>query len=125
MKWIELNGVVYDFLIDHGVIDVKDIRHIGNYFMKKQNILFWFIKSAFFMLLSLDQTICIKCFKALVTQKVKWISLNNQPCLARHILIGLNWDELDYYPFMVSLDRCGVSSNTRDDLSERIVFQIK
>ena len=77
------------------------------------------------MLLSLDQTICIKCFKALVTQKVKWISLNNQPCLAIHILIGLNRDERDYYPFMVSLDRCGGSSNTRDDLSERIVFQIK
>lgn len=35
MKWIGLNGVVHDFLIDYGVIDVKDICHIDNYFMKK------------------------------------------------------------------------------------------
>lgn len=37
-KEITLNVTVYDFLIDHWVIDVKDIYLIHRYLIKKRNI---------------------------------------------------------------------------------------
>ena len=52
-------------------------------------------------------------------------SLNNKPCLARPTLVDLNLNELDYYPFIVSLDRRKGSFNTLDDLSCRICVPIK
>ena len=52
----------------------------------------------------------------------KFLSLNNLPCIARPTLIGLN-DEynqvLQYYPFMVNLDRYVGSCNTFNNLSSR------
>ena len=37
--------------------------------------------------------------KQLDTQKVKFILLNNGPCLPRPTLIDSNHNELSYYPF--------------------------
>ena len=34
----------------------------------------------------------------------KFVSLNYEPYVTRATLIGLNLDELNYYPFIVSLD---------------------
>ena len=34
------------------------------------------------------------------------VSLNNEPCMIRPTLIDLNPVELNYYPFMISLDKC-------------------
>ena len=52
------------------------------------------------------------------------ISLNNQPGMARTILIDLNSNEynqgLCYYPFVVNLDRCNESCNTLNDSSNKI-----
>ena len=49
------------------------------------------------------------------------ISLNNQPCMTRPTLIGLNPDEynqeLCYYPFIVNLDRCNGICNILNDTS--------
>ena len=46
-KKIRLNGVVYYFLIDYRVIDVKDIFHIHDYLVKKHiiqnNFLYWYL----------------------------------------------------------------------------------
>ena len=50
----------------------------------------------------------------------KCVSLDNQPCTARPTLIDLNPNELHYYPFMVSLDRCDGNVNTVEDLLDRI-----
>ena len=54
----------------------------------------------------------------------KCISLNNQPCKVRPILIDLNLDEynqgLRYYSITVNLDRCNGSCKTLDDTSSRI-----
>ena len=52
------------------------------------------------------------------------ISSNNQPCMNRTTLIGLNPAEynerLHYYSFIVNLDRCNWSCKTLDDASGRI-----
>ena len=53
------------------------------------------------------------------------LSLNNEPCLARPILNGLDLNERVYYSLMISLDRCNGSCNTLDDLSSRICFPNK
>ena len=75
--------------------------------MKKNNIItLKFIKEAF-----------IVGFQAFISGSLatKYISLNDEPYLVRPTLINLNPDELHYYPFMVSMDRCNESCNTRDD----------
>ena len=41
-----------------------------------------------------------------------------QPCMARPTRIDLNLNELCYYAYMVSLDRCNGSCNTLKDQSD-------
>ena len=48
------------------------------------------------------------------------MSLNNEPCMIRPTLIDLNAIELNYFPFMISLDKCKGSCNAVDDLSTKI-----
>ena len=50
----------------------------------------------------------------------KCLSLNNEPCMVRLTLTDLNSLELNYYPFMISLDKCSGSCNSVDDLSTKI-----
>ena len=80
--------------------------------------MFGFIKQAFIVLLSFSRSLA-----------TKYISLNNEPCLARPTLIDLNSDELSrglfHYSFMISLGRVGGSCNTLDDLSNRICLPNK
>ena len=52
-------------------------------------------------------------FRGLLTTKC--ISMNNQPCTVRMMLIDLNPNEIHYYPLMVSLGRCGGCCNTVED----------
>ena len=42
---------------------------------------------------------------------IKFLSLNDEPCLVRPTLIDLNPVELKYYPFTVSLDKCSGNCN--------------
>lgn len=71
-----------------------------------------FIKQAFIELLRFSGSLgCI----TKVSDRTKYISINNEPSLARHTLTNLNPNELHYYPFMVSLERCSGSCNTLDD----------
>ena len=48
------------------------------------------------------------------------MSLNNEPCMIRPTLIDLNAIELNYFQFMISLDKCKGSCNAVDDLSTKI-----
>ena len=74
--------------------------------------MFRFIKQAFIDLLRFSGSLgCI----TKVSDRTKCISINNEPSLARHTLTNLNPNELHYYPFMVSLERCSGSCNTLDD----------
>ena len=58
------------------------------------------------------------------SNRTKWISLNNQPCMTRAMFINLNPDKhnqgLPHYPCMVSLDRYNESYNTLNVLSRKI-----
>ena len=47
-------------------------------------------------------------------------SLNNEPYLARPTLIELRSNEISYYSFMVSVDRCDECCKALDGLSSRI-----
>ena len=57
--------------------------------------MFRLIKQIFIALLSFSESLTTKC-----------VSLNNEPCMIRPTLIDLNPVELNYYPFMISLDKC-------------------
>ena len=73
--------------------------------------MFSFVKQVFVVSLSLSESLA-----------TKGLSLNDQPCMVRAILIDLNPVELKYYPFMISLDKCSGSCNI---LSPKNVFRKK
>ena len=63
----------------------------------------------FTVLLSFGGSLATKC-----------LSLSNEPCMATPTLIHLNPIELNYYPFIISLDKCNGSCNAINDLSMKI-----
>ena len=63
----------------------------------------------FITLLSFSDSLATRC-----------VSLNNNSCLIRSTLVYLNPVELDYFPFIISLDKCTGSCNCADDLSTKI-----
>ena len=76
--------------------------------------MFWLIKKVFVALLSFSRSLATKCD-----------SLNNESCMINSTLIDLNSVELNYYPFMVKLDKCSGSCNAAYDLSTKICFLSK
>ena len=52
--------------------------------------------------------------------KTKCLSLNNEPHLIRLTLIDLNPTELNYYPFLITVDRYNGSGNVFDDLPTKV-----
>ena len=46
-----------------------------------------------------------------VSDRTKYLLLNDEPCMVRPTFIDLNPVELKYYPFMISLDKCTTSCN--------------
>ena len=68
-------------------------------------MIFSFIKSVFSAFLRLG--------RPLVTQNVKCISLNKEPCLPRPTIIDLNLYELHYYLFMLCFgSRCTLEGSS-------------
>ena len=63
----------------------------------------------FLALLTVGKSLATKC-----------VSSSNEPCMVRPILTHLNLVELNYYPFIISLDKCNGSCNAADDLSKKI-----
>ena len=55
----------------------------------------------------------------------KCMSLNNNLCMVKPMLINLNPIELSYYPFVISLDKCSGSCISVDDLSTKICILSK
>ena len=49
----------------------------------------------------------------------------NEPSMVRPTLIDSNLIEPNYYPFMISLDKCNASCNTADDLCTKICIPSK
>ena len=50
-------------------------------------------------------TAIISFGRPLISQYIKCVSLNNQPCMTIPTITDLNPNELHYYPFTVSLGR--------------------
>ena len=74
-------------------------------------MVFRFIKLIFVAIISFR--------KIVVTQKVTYIFLNNQPYLAIPNLINLNPSQIHYCLVMVNLDISYGSCNTVDDLCDK------
>ena len=51
-----------------------------------------------------------------ISDGTKYISLNSEPCLAITTVTEINPNEIDHFPFMVSLHRCNGNCNNFDDL---------
>ena len=66
--------------------------------------MFWFIKQVFMALLSFSGSLATKC-----------VTLNNEPGMIG--LTFIDFVKLNYYPFMVNLDKCSGSCNAADELS--------
>ena len=45
----------------------------------------------------------------------KYLTMNNQQCIVRPTLIGLNPEEVRYYTFITILDNCDGSCNITED----------
>ena len=58
------------------------------------------------MMLRLIKQVFIALLSFSGSLTTKSVSLNNEPCMIRPTLIDLNPVELNYYPFMISLDKC-------------------
>ena len=48
---------------------------------------------------------------ACVVDLTKCLFLNNEPCMVKRTLIDINPNEIKYYPFMISLNKCAGSCN--------------
>ena len=48
--------------------------------------------------------------------RLKYISLNNRPSRTRLTLVDINSNNTLFYPFAVSVNKCGGSYNTIDDV---------
>ena len=78
--------------------------------------MFSFIKTIFFRLFS----VCtIRTFGELLffnlKRPIKCVSLNNQPCETKPTIVNINSNKTLFYPFTVSVNKCGGSCNTVDD----------
>ena len=68
--------------------------------------MFWLLKQVFFVLLSFSGSLA-----------TKFVSLNNEPLMIMATSVDSNSIELNYYLFMISLDKCNGSCSDVDNLS--------
>ena len=71
--------------------------------------MFWLIGQVFIALLSFIRY-----------SETKVVYLNNKPLIIMSNVIDLHPIEVNYYPFIVILDKCNESCNAVDDLSTKI-----
>ena len=111
MKTTKLYGYEYNFSMDCDSIGVDNILDLHKYLMKNYDI------KQFFGLLS-QLTIALLSFSKYLTTKC--ISLNIGLCMTSLTFVDLDPVELDYYPFIVSLDKCNGSCSAVDNLSTKL-----
>ena len=46
---------------------------------------------------------------------IKHVCLNNKPCQTRPTIVNISFDKTLFYPFTVSVNKCGGSCKTIDD----------
>ena len=94
-------------------IDKSNLLNIHKYLMVKNNI-FGFLKKCLF-----DYQVFVDLYQLNV------LSLNNEWCETRTALIDLNPVELNYYQFMISLDKCNGSCSILTVYLAKFVSQNK
>ena len=94
-------------------IDKSNLLNIHKYLMVKNNI-FGFFKKCLF-----DYQVFVDLYQLNV------LSLNNERCETRTALIDLNPVELNYYQFMISLDKCNGSCSILTVYLAKFVSQNK
>ena len=97
------------FSFDYNTIDKSGISNIHKHLVVKNNIKFWLIKQVFIALLSFSEPLAST-----------YVSLNNEPSMIRTTFTGLKHVELNYYPFMISLDKCNGCWNAVNEVSATI-----
>ena len=55
--------------------------------------------------------VLLSFISSLALDQTKCLFLNDEPCMVRPALIDMNPNELKYYPFMISLNKCAGSCN--------------
>ena len=60
-----------------------------------------------------------------ISLPTKCMSLYSETCMIQPRLTDLNLAELNYYPFIISPDKCYGSCKVADDLSTNYVLQVK
>ena len=115
-----LYGYVYHFSGDCDSTDVDYILDIQKHLMKKQQkIILRLNKQVFISLLSFSRSLAgmpnVSNFTTCITY------VNNQPCMTRPTLVGLNTNKYDqglrYFSFMVKSNKCNGRCNTLNDPS--------
>ena len=111
MKKKGFNGYIYDLSTDYNDIAVWDILGIHKYLMKKNGIvlkMFRFIKqiliSAMMLFSSLPNVNSLKC-----------VSLKNQECKVRPVIVDINSNNPILYPFSVKINKCSGNCNNIND----------
>ena len=76
--------------------------------------MFGLIRQVYIGLLCFSRSLATKC-----------MSLNNESCMIWATLIDFGPVNLNYYPFMISLDKYSRSCNSVDDLSTKRYVPVK
>ena len=97
MKKTGLNGYVYDFNGDYGVIAVDNILGIHKYLIKKNNMI-----QKMFRFNEKVLVIAMTCFSC---NALKRVSMNNQDCKVRPEKININSNEPPFYPYSVTISK--------------------
>ena len=84
--------------------------------------MFGFIKQIFIVLLLV--LLCF-CGSLAAAKTIKCVSVNNQQFMVWSTIIDLNLEELYYYLFIISMNRCDGTCNTIEDPFGRICVPCK
>ena len=108
---IDLRGM--HFPVNYHFINVSVIEDINKYLMKKHNVygllgnnILGFIQQLFIVLM------LMLCFGRSLT--IKYVSISTQQCMFKKTLIELNLGELQFYPFIISINTCSASCKTTE-----------
>ena len=110
-----LKRKLYNFLFNYNAINIKRITHSQVFNDKESHeIMLRLIRQMFIGPLHFSRSLVTKC-----------VSLNNEPCTVRPTVTDLNSVELNYYLFMISLDKYSRICNSDHDLSVKICVPSK
>ena len=73
-----------------------------------------FIKKYFFTAITFFN------FNLLMTSSLEFVSMNNQECKIRSEIINIKTNELVFYPYSITINKCKGSCNTINNLCAKL-----